>query len=702
MKVTYNWLKDFVDITLKPQELSGKLTMAGLEVTSLEESGGDWVIEIEITSNRPDWLSVVGIAREIAALTGKKLKSYPVTRLPGSNRKTGKQANAAFGGTPPKGGGPLTIDIEDKKDCPLYTARVIRDVKVGPSPEWLKKRLELIGLRSINNVVDITNYCMFTWGEPLHAFDLDKLVGGSAGSRVSELMIGVRRAVKDEEIITIDGEKRILDESVLVITADKPIAIAGIIGGKDSEITENSRNILLEAAIFNPVVVRRARQKLGIQTDSSYRFERSVSLDAIFASSTDAVRLVSEIAGGRVTVFKSTATTKAKKKSIVLSETDVSGVLGTKITISRIKTILQNLGFDIKIASSQSLHVNVPSFRADVKSEIDLIEEITRIVGYENVPLSLPAIYPNPIDSGKRDVVALVKNTLTSLGLYEVITYSLIDRAGCAGFLSKDMRLAEISNPLSKEQEVLRPTLIPSLVKTIAYNLNQQQDEICIFEVADIFYGSQGSTCVEEPVLAIALCGKRDFLLEQGAVKDPFGVLHLKGIIERLCQRLGIVNREFYLKSGERFHIGVCLEGKEIGAMLKIEDREASRFGIKNKEIFVAQLFLEKMFPQVNLKRKFSSLPLYPGVTREISFMAKNDVKIEEIILAIKEKAKELLSEVKVVDCYKGKQIPSGYKGITVSCFYRSGERTLTDEEVNQAHSSVCQALIKAFAITIR
>lgn len=693
MKLTYNWLKDFVDITLKPKELCDKLTMAGLEVTSLEENAGDWVIEIEITSNRPDWLSVVGIAREIAAITGKRLKKdsrYSMLETSKKQKTKNKKENN------------LKIWIQDKKDCSLYTARIIRDVKVGPSPDWMKKRLELIGLRSINNVVDITNYCMFTWGEPLHAFDLDKLISRLDDSAVNGLEIGVRRAVKGEEIETIDGQRRILDENVLVIAADKPIAIAGIIGGKDSEITEYSHNILLEAAIFNPVVIRRARQKLGVQTDSSYRFERSVTSDVVFASSADAVRLITEISKGSITGFKSTTATKAKKKTIILLEKEVQGVLGTRIPVRRMDSILQSLGFDSKVLSSGKLSVNVPLFRADVKSGIDLIEEITRIVGYENVPLSLPAIYPDPIAPGKRNIRSLIKNTLTSFGLYEVITYSLVDRAMCERSLSKDMRLAEISNPLSKEQEVLRPSLIPCLVRAIAHNLNQQQEEICIFEVADIFYGFQGASCIEEPVLAIALCGKRDLLLENGAVKDTFGFLHLKGIIERLCQALGIYNCVFYAKKDGCFHFGVSVEEKEIGEMLKVEDTQAARFGIKNKEIFAAQLFLEKIFPQVNLRKKFSSLPLYPGITREISFMAKKEIKISEIIISIKEKAKDLISEVKVIDYYKGKQIPAGYKGLTVSCFYRSGERTLTDEEVNQAHSSVCQELIKSFAITLR
>ena len=265
MKVTYNWLKDFVDIKIPPQALADKLTMAGPEVTSIDEREGDSVFEIEVTSNRPDWLSVIGIAREVAAITGKKLKISPTARIT----------------LPATKGNTVEIKIENKKDCPLYSAKIIKEVTVAPSPDWLKNRLELIGLRSVNNIVDITNYILFTYGEPLHAFDLDKL--SSAG-------VSIRRAKKNEKIVTIEGTQNSLDTDILVIADERaPVAIAGIMGGKDTEVTFNTKNILLEAAVFDPVLTRRARRKLGMQTDSSYRFERGINSDlAINASWQDA------------------------------------------------------------------------------------------------------------------------------------------------------------------------------------------------------------------------------------------------------------------------------------------------------------------------------------------------------------------------------------------------------------------------------
>jgi phenylalanyl-tRNA synthetase beta chain len=267
MKVTYQWLKDFVEIKILPQALAEKLTMAGLEVTSLEEKHGDSVFEIEITSNRPDWLSVIGVAREVAAITNKKMKLPKLKSL----RPSAKS-------------GQFSLTVEDKKDCPLYSAKIIRGVKVAPSPDWLKKRLELVGCRSVNNVVDITNYILFEYGEPLHAFDLDKLNNGA---------IIVRRAKHTEKITTIDAGQRALNPNLLVIAdKEKPVAIAGIMGGRDTEVTEGTKNILLEAAIFNPVLIRRARQALGLTSESAYRFERGVSPGIVEEAAARAVELI--------------------------------------------------------------------------------------------------------------------------------------------------------------------------------------------------------------------------------------------------------------------------------------------------------------------------------------------------------------------------------------------------------------------------
>lgn len=677
MKVTYNWLKDFVDIKIPPRALADKLTMAGLEVTSLEEKDGDFVFEIEITSNRPDWLGVLGIAREIAAITGKKLKIPKESACPPVVTS----------------GHYFSIEIEDKKDCPLYTAKIICDVKVDKSPDWLKKRLELIGCRSVNNIVDITNYVLFESGQPLHAFDLDKLTPGR---------IVVRRAAKGEKITTIDAQEKILDPGILVISdKEKAVAIAGVMGGKDTEVSQSTRNILLEAAVFNPIVVRSGRQRLGLQSDSSYRFERGVNKEIVASTSMRAARLIQEVAGGKCVLAISSRDSKVKIKPVILKTQNVNRILGLNLTASKINKILKSLDFKTRVKTKTSLMIQAPSHRADINLEIDLIEEIARIYGYESIPKTLPKITPRANFCGKRDLVSLTKNILVGLGLNEAITYSLIDRERLSSFAIQESRKAvEIMNPLSKEQEVLRTAIAPSLASCVAFNLNQKQEYVNLFEISGIFLETQTAP-KEELTLSVCLCGTKSLLLEQGLIKEEAGFLHLKGIIEALFERLGIVVYDFESR-GNLSAILISAGQEEIGTMAKLQKGVLERLGIKNKDLYTAELCLDKVFSLAQLKKKFVPAPKYPGIARDISFILKEEVSVKNILLSIEGKGRPLLRAAKITDYYKGKQIPAGHRGLTISCFYRSDERTLTETEVAPLHASICAVLTEEFAVKIR
>jgi len=662
MKVTYNWLKDFVEIKISPQALGDKLTMAGLEVTALEEKGADFVLEIEITPNRPDLLSVIGIAREVAAITKSKIKNQkPNTKHQKPNSKH------------------LQLKIEDKKDCPLYTAKIIKDVKVGPSPDWLRTRLELIGCRSVNNIVDITNYVLFSYGEPLHAFDLDKL--GNT--------IVVRRVKNQEKIITLDQEERVLDADILVIADDrKPIAIAGIMGGKDTEVNYNTKNILLEAAIFNPVSIRRARQKLGLQTDSSYRFERGVDLGSVKSASLEAAKLIQDLTAGQLVNALEAGLPKTKQKAINLDTASVNKILGIKIPVTRAKRILVNLGFKVFQKKKNNFLVKVPLYREDINLAVDLVEEIARIWGYENIPKSLPKVSPDITASGTRGLVALIKNILAGLGLNEVITYSLMDRSL---FRDQQTPAIEILNPLSKEQEALRPTLIPGLGRCIAYNLNQKQNQIHIFEIAKSFRNIPSGP-LEVLTLGIAICGIQS---------APASILHLKGILEVVWERLGIKDYSFQTLSAP-FAVAVYLRKEKIGFIAQLQRASLEMLEIKNKDVFSAEIDLDKLFSSLSPQKKFTPLPLYPGISRDISLVVKEGVLVNEIREAMLEKARPLLCAVKIIDYYQGKQIPPGHIGLTLACLYRSSERTLTEEEINSIHAQVLDVLVKNFAVQIR
>jgi len=704
VKVTYSWLKDFVNIKLPPKELAEKLTMAGLEVVSLESSGGDFIFEIEITSNRPDWLSILGVAREISSLTGSKLKTVKPQGL--KIKVNGLK--------------PAEISVADKKDCPFYSAMTIRDVKVASSPEWLKKRLESLGCRSVNNIVDITNYILFELGQPLHAFDLDKLNQGS---------IHVRRGRPGEKIITIDGQERILGHEILVIAdKDRPVAIAGVMGGKETEVTDKTSNILLESAVFNPILVRGGRQKLGLQSESAYRFERGVDLEIARSAPSYALKLISALAFGKPCAYKTLGILKSSKSDVSLEMAYLSRVLGISIPVFKVKQILTGLGFNVKTQRKDTLAVNVPGFRQDIKSPIDLVEEIARIYSYEKIPLTLPAVKPRQNIAGDRNIVSNTRNILCGLGLQEAITYSLVDRGLLRkSGVNKDVQLIEILNPLSKEQEVLRSTLLPSLIRTLAYNLDQQQEYINIFEIANIFSDKADPLPSDEPVrasalhplpsdepvrasalhpaaevlsLGIALCGVKSFFVKQGLIKDEINILHLKGVLECLFNKLGVKVYDF--KPLEDNQINIVVGQQIVGFMLNLSVQALNSFGIKNKQVVLAEVNLGRLFGHINPAKKFLGIPKYPAITRDISFVIKNEVPVKELLTAIESRGSSLLSLAKVVDYYQGKQIPAGFRGLTISCIYRAPDRTLTEEEVAPLHNSICALLEESFGIKLR
>lgn len=673
MKVTYNWLKDFVEIKIPARELAGKLTMAGLEVVSLEEKAGDFIFEIEITSNRPDWLSILGVAREVAALTKSKVKS----QNPKVEAKTKK--------------GDFNIEIENTKDCPLYTARILRNLKVGPSPEWIKKRLELIGCRSINNVVDITNYVLFELGEPLHAFDLDKL---------NSEEITVRRAKPGEKMLTIDGiESSLLAEVLVIADKDKPVAVAGVMGGKETEVGWGTKNILLEAAIFNPVIIRRSRQALGKVSESSYRFERGIDFDMAAKASSRAAQLMQEYCGAEDIGFTLKGLSRPKETRVDLDIAYASRTLGINLTVAQVKPILSRLGFKIRPKSKNMLSVETPLFRQDVKQQVDLIEEVARIFGFERIPSSLPSVRPDVTPEDRRGLVLAIKNMLIGLGVNEAITYSLIDRPGLkkAG-LEFGLTPVGIMNPLSQEQEILRPTLMLGLGRAISSNLNQKQEYVSLFEIANIF--KAGVTPKEELALGIGLSGVKSFFTSTGLVKDGAGLLNLKGILETVFRRLGITGYEFIIQAGNSADI--CVRGEKIGSMLRLDHQALDSLEIKDKDVFLCEVSLERLFSFAHPDKKFVPLPRYPGITRDISFILREGLSVKDILALLEEKGKPLLSQVMVTDYYKGKQIPSGYRGLTLSLLYASGERTLTEKEIQPTHDLLCESLTRQFEAKLR
>jgi phenylalanyl-tRNA synthetase beta chain len=439
MKVTYSWLKEFVDVRLAPEVLGERLTMAGLSVAALDRVGDDWVYDIEVTSNRPDWLSVRGIAREVAAITGAKLKK--ASKGEGRRKKEEKTKTAAS----------FLLSIENPKDCPLYCGTLIAGVKVGPSPQEIVRRLEALGVRPVNNVVDITNICMLECGQPLHVFDFDKLARSS---------IIVRRAKAGEKLVLLDGAEKNLTKDVLVIAdAAQPVAIAGVMGGHDAEVTAATKNILLESAVFDSVVVRRGARILGVATDASVRFERGVDAAATKTASDRAAEMILDVAGGEISAAKMAGhQNPGKNKKLLFSLREARESLGLALPTAKTKNILINLGFGVRPKKGDVFEVTVPAARRDVKIKEDIVEEVARSVGYDRIPLTAPRIKPFVYEAPAiQRVVTVARKFLVAAGCKEAVTYSLVsDDDYKRSLIDGAGEALALVNPLSVDARLLR------------------------------------------------------------------------------------------------------------------------------------------------------------------------------------------------------------------------------------------------------
>jgi len=681
MKVSYNWLKEYIDITLDPGKLAHLLTMAGVNVASWHRIEGDYIFEFEITANRPDCLSIIGIAREISAVLEKKLK-VPKEIQKGRKIKLTNKENL-----------PISVKIKDPDLCYRYSARIIKDVEVKESPDWLKERIISAGLRPVNNIVDITNFVLFETGQPMHAFDLDKIKGD----------ILIRRAKKGEKIIGIDSVPRACDEDMLLIAdSENPIAIAGVMGGLDTEVGNMTKNILLESAFFNPISVRRTSRTLGLSSESSYRFERKIDNGMVLKASERVSDLIDMIAGGKKGPIIDIGNKKSYSKSITLNLQKCESLLGVSVTKKKASKILKSLEFDIN-EKKGSIRAIVPSFREDVKNEIDLTEEIARIYGYEKIPLTIPRIVGNTSIKDFSDVVEdKIKQILTRLGLKEIITYSLINKNRINGLGIKDDIVVALKNPLSIDQEIMRPTLLPGMLGVISYNLNRRAKHLSLFEIGKM-YTEKKHSYQEEVVLSLGLAGiKRETWKVQ---KEEFDFFDVKGIFETLLGELGLDKIFFKRDKAERFNSDVSAaieyEGEIIARLGEVNKKILGSFDIE-KKVFYGELYIRKILKKINLNKRYLVLGRYPSVTRDISVVAEKKVTSSAITDIINDIGKALVKNVDLIDCYKGKQISQEKRGLLYRIEYRSDERTLEDAEVDKLHTLIKDALTQKLGISFR
>lgn len=638
MKISLHWLKDYVTTGVSKEKLAHKLTMAGLEVEKIASVGGDTVFELEITPNRPDCLSMLGMAREAAAILDKTLKFPKIQKRTWPKKK-------------------CTIEISDKQGCSRYIGTLIEGVSIGKADQEITKRLGALSIRPVNNVVDITNFCLMETGQPLHAFDYDKLIGGK---------IIVRRARKGEKIITLDNVERTLDPSVLVIADERrPVAIAGIMGGKDTEVTAKTKNILLESAYFNPVLIRCTSRKLALSSDSSYRFERGVDNNMVEDGANRAIDLILKSARGKLTGRTDATANKKKaiKKSIAISTDDINARIGTSLTAVRCKNILKKLAFHVTEKKGGAFNITPPSFRNDVKGGEDIIEEVSRIIGYDEVPLSFPKIKVSEISTdSKRNVRREVRDLFLAQGFNEIITYTMISRKDLAKSSQENLPAVAVFNPLTQDQEIMRPLMLPSFLPTLLFNINRGEKNIKFFETGKV-YTAKG----EQDVLGIIMTGLCSDDWRQGN-KENVNYYDLKGALEQTLTRIGIKETKIQFQAGEESFLvkgqsaAVFVDGKHIGNAGKIKQDVLSSWDIKHRDVFFAQIEMDQIYACKRNHRKYKPVSEFPAISRDISLAVKENItafNVEEVIRKIVRSGNQVaLADIKFVEQYEGKEIP--------------------------------------------
>jgi len=675
MKISYEWLREYINTKIRAERLSHLLTMAGHEVTAQEERDKDIILDIEVTPNRSDCLSYTGIARELSAITGKELM-LPSPKIV-SKKSQGPEKK---------------VTIEDKKSCMRYSARIITDLQVGPSPKWLIKRIESMGLRPVNNIVDITNFVLFETGQPLHAFDLDKINGD----------VVVRDAKTHEKITTIDDVERELKPNMLVISdSTKPIAVAGIMGGKATEVTERTKNILLESAHFNAISVRRTALALGLSSDSSYRFERGVDLEGVVLASERAASLIADIAKGSIGALVDAGSKKKERSAIKLRLAYLNKILGTALVAEDVKRALKQLGFSVN--GSLNMSVMPPSFRDDVTREADLIEEVARIYGYETISLQAPSVITTDEDPAPKDFLRkkkVTKEALVALGFNEILTYSMLSKKAIEDMMLPQEGLIEIRNPLSKEQQVMRSSLLPGAIKTISYNVNRQIQSLRIFELSDIYF-EKAASYNEEPSLVMAQYGKSS----KGVSYKETTLFQLKGAVVALFAKLGIKHIDFEKTAHPLFvqdeTVGILSEGVMLGVLGRIRPDILDRFDINN-DLCVCEINFNTLADNASLGRSYKALPRFPFSYRDVSFALSSTVSYKELVSFMKNTGGSLVENIELLSEYCGDQIGVGQRGLALRVVYRSKEKTLEEEEINRIDTAIRQGLTKDFQATLR
>ncbi len=691
MLVSYNWLRELTGTKLGPQEVRERLTNVGLAIDAVEERGDDYVLDVEVPSNRGDCLSHVGVARELSVIENSKVQS-PESKIQNTEGKTSELT---------------AVEILDPDLCPRYAARVVREVKIGPSPDWLVKKLEAIGQRPINNVADITNYVLHELGQPLHAFDLAKL---------TDHRIVVRRAAKNEVTKTLDGVERKLDREMLVIAdAKRPVAVAGVMGGEESEISNTTTDVLIESAYFNPASVRRTARLLGLHTEASHRFERGTDPEGVLRAQERCVALICEIAGGVATDDALDVYARPSgRKSASLRPARVEALTGLRVETPEMLRILSALGFELFKESSEHLIVNIPTWRHDVAIEEDLIEEVARHTGFDKIQTELPpANLAGEYHSSERRKRAL-RQALSPLGYNEAISLSFIDAAlddqfelipafAVAG--DQPEKFVTLRNPIIEDWTRMRPTLLPGLLNAVRHNLNQGTRDVSLFELGRVFRaGKKGELPDEREALTLAATGGVLEADKAGASRD-FDFYDLKGALDTAREALKLPALDYHAAEVKHLRAGqsaaVSINGTRIGSIGRLAEAAAGIHKFR-QPVFVAEIDLTALLEIKELPVLYARLQRFPSIVRDVSLLVDRKVTVAELILAANLQKVENCAGVMFVGVYEGEGIPEGKRSVTLRFEYRAADRTLRDEEVDELHRSLVKVLQEKFAAEVR
>jgi phenylalanyl-tRNA synthetase beta chain len=692
VKILVSWLRDFVDVTASPEEIAKTMSVRGFAVEGLEHidwnsseariAKADAVIDFEVTGNRPDCMCVMGMAREIATAFNLPMRR-PVARGKSGDEEDGSSLRLASLKAADKSD--IDVVIENAELCPRY-AGAVADVTVGPSPGWMQARLQAAGVRPISNIVDVTNYVLLEMGQPMHAFDFTKLRGAQ---------IVVRPARAGESIRTLDGQMRELAGDMLVIAdAERPVAIAGVMGGAESEVADGSTVIVLESAYFNPLSVRRTSRKLMLKTEASMRFERGLDPRLPVTAMERACALLETTGAGRARgTIVDRYPARVEPRSVRLRRAKIAGLLGAEVPDADVRRILESLGFTLRDGTDGGWDVNVPTRRVDVTREVDVIEEIARHYGFDRLPSTFPPLTaaPPPLDP-RIGRARHLRDIMTAAGFSEAMTFGFVASAAAAPF-APEGELVPIANPLSENFAVLRPSALPSLVDAVAHNRRREQRDVRLFEVGARFSRTTG----ERRSLACAWTGAAGAEHWSGGAREV-DFFDMKGIVERIGESLRLevttaTQGESWLVAGRS--AAVMAGATRVGVMGQLAPAIAEAHGLpSNDPVYVAEIDLdtaEAIAPAE--EARVEALPRYPSVTRDISILIDATLPADSVRATIRDAAPPTLVQVREFDRYQGKGVPEGQVSLSVRLTFRASDRTLTDAEIQTAMDAILAAL---------